>query len=304
MTKDSPLQVGVIGLGRRWQKWYKPALASLHGQFQVRFVGDAVHQRAVREAERIGAEAALGPGEMFEHGIDALVLVDPQWYGLWPIEVACQAGKPVFCAAPLESDDAHADGLLQKVQDRRLPVLMGMALRSAPVLAPLRELLDGELGAVRLLLCDRLLPARRGSAAGPFALGTAVVDCSLSFLEGEPVAVRAFRAEAAGLGSFLLGYDNGRAVGFRWYSGPVSRPSWRLRWVAERGDVESNLGRRMAWTTAAGRHVLQAPKGRPVAQVLLERFARVVRGHEPVRPSLADAHRALCWLRQGVRPGG
>ena len=43
------LRVGVIGLGRRWRKRYKPALGALRQRFAVRAVCDQVRERAQRE---------------------------------------------------------------------------------------------------------------------------------------------------------------------------------------------------------------------------------------------------------------
>jgi predicted dehydrogenase len=293
---NKPLQVGVIGLGRRWRKHYQPALAALRKHLQPRFVCDPVHARALRAAQQVGAEAVLDAGEMLANDVDALLLLDPPWYGLWPIEQACRSGKPVFCAMPLERDDAHADAVCQSVRERQLPVMMGMALHFCPVLDPLRQLLGDMLG-LRLLLWDLALPERPGPLACPVGIGTAVVDVALSLLEGEPARVEPTGGQSETARGIAFHYPNGRAVQFRWYRAKVSRPILEMKLIADNGYVKARLPRRMAWTDATGRHVFVAPRGRPLGEVLLERFANVVRGRQPPEPSLEDAYRALGWLR-------
>src|SRR4051812_21329042 len=126
------LRVGVIGLGRRWA-WYRPALAGPRPLLKVRAVCDQVAARAARVARVLGCEAASGPGDLVERpDIDAVLLLDSQWYGLWPLGRGGGGGKPVFCDPPLTRDDEHADSLRRLLQTHPVPVLM--ALR--PALAP------------------------------------------------------------------------------------------------------------------------------------------------------------------------
>jgi predicted dehydrogenase len=292
---DKPLQVGVIGLGRRWREHYQPALAALRRQLRPRFVCDPVHARALRAAQQVGAEAVLDPGEMFASEIDALLLLDPPWYGLWPIEQACRAGKPVFCAMPLERDDAHADAVCQAVRERQLPVMMGLGLRFCPVLLAVR--LAAKMNP-RLLLVDLALPERPGPRACPARIGTAVVDMALSLLEGEPVQVEATGGQSATARGVVFHYPNERAIHFRWYRAKVARPILDLRLISDFGFVQAWLPRRMVRTKAEDRSVHVAARGRPVGEVLLQQFADVVRGRHAPEPSLEDAYRALGWWRQ------
>ena len=101
--------------------------------FEIRAVGDEVQQLAVEAARRLGTVAVAGPAALLQDdSLEALLLADPQWYGLWPLELACRRGLPVFCGVGLEHDDNHADALLQQVQARNLPVMTALGLRLAP----------------------------------------------------------------------------------------------------------------------------------------------------------------------------
>src|SRR5438067_8986693 len=88
-----PLRLGVIGLGAAWRKRYRPALLALADHFLIEIVCDQVLGRAERVARELGCAAAAGPAELLESGrVDALLLADLQWFGLWPVELACRAG--------------------------------------------------------------------------------------------------------------------------------------------------------------------------------------------------------------------
>src|SRR5258707_14026128 len=98
-----PLRVGVIGLGGRWKKRYKPALQALKNRVDVRAVCDQVQQRAEREASELGCHAVLGLRALLDgEDLDALLLLEPQWYGLWPVEQLCRRRTPVYCGYSLE----------------------------------------------------------------------------------------------------------------------------------------------------------------------------------------------------------
>src|SRR4051812_30923238 len=222
----NPLRIGVIGLGRRWRRRYRPALLALPERFRIQVVYDQVLQRALREAQQLSCAAAVGLTELFERdSVDAVLLLDPQWFGLWPLELACRAGKPVFCCIGLDRDDGHADALCQQVQASRLPVMVEMAPRQAPATARLRDLLATELGPARLVVCESIQPAggprqppRRRSGLG--SVGIPLVDWCTSLLGADPVRTQGDGVDALGLARLLLEFPDGRAAQITRWTAP------------------------------------------------------------------------------------
>ena len=103
------LRVGVIGLGRRWRR-YRPLLSRLREHVEVRVVCDQIKVRAGAKQSDSSAAPAAGPVELLERpDVEAVLLLDAQWYGLWPLEYACQINKPVLCAGSLAGDESNAD---------------------------------------------------------------------------------------------------------------------------------------------------------------------------------------------------
>src|SRR4051794_20102520 len=88
--------VGIIGVGRRWPRW-RGALEGLSDRFAVRALCDQGRGGAGRAAREIGAAAAAGPAELLARpDVEAVLLLARQWFGLWPLTLACQSRKPVL----------------------------------------------------------------------------------------------------------------------------------------------------------------------------------------------------------------
>jgi predicted dehydrogenase len=328
------LRVGIIGLGRRWQKRYRPALRALRAFFRVSGVCDQVQERAAREAKRIACTVAAGPTQLLERDdVDAVLLLDTQWFRLWPLEGACRVGKPLFCCCSLEWDDACADALHRQVEESRLPVVMEMAPRSMPVTARLGSLFESELGAPRLLLCEVVRSEKvplafriaRMPDLGPVGgllggAGIALLDWCAELLGDEPLNVTARSLETIGFRSVFLEFADGRGVqivrrsltlpslpaaggasSVRGWQGIKHRPTVRLQVQAERGSALVELPNQLSWCTQEGvkSHTLHGQ--RPLAQLLLVHFHEVVLGNVRPASTLADAYRVLRWLRLAVQ---
>src|SRR3954454_161125 len=111
------LRVGVIGLRRLWETRHKPALIRLRDRFQVTAVYDQVMRRAELEAGQLGCAAAEGLVALVERpDVDVVYVLTPQWFGFYPIEIACAARKPIYCALPLASEPQELESLTARVE--------------------------------------------------------------------------------------------------------------------------------------------------------------------------------------------
>jgi predicted dehydrogenase len=294
---SNPVGVGVIGLGPRWRQHYRSACEALPGLVRVVAVCDPVAHRAALQARRLDCLAAAGPTDLLESDdIEAVLLLGPTWYRLWPIEVACRLGKPVFCCGGLDHDPAYADRLYKMVRDRQLPVMLAMNPRAAPAFGRLHELLGANLGPARVILCEAIEPENRG-CADPVAL----LDCCAALVGGEPVAVLAGSGNDGALASLGVEFEGGRAVQLCRCRVPGGRAGLRLRVIAEGGTATAQFPNRLYWTDSAGSHSHVLPMSRPPAQVFLERFYHLVRSAQPPTPSWDEAYRLCTWLRAAAR---
>lgn len=284
------LTIGVIGLGPRWQRRIAPALRRLAQIYQVGSVCDQVYALADQEARSLQCKTAAGPAELIkDESIDAIVLADPQWYGLWPLELALPAGKPAFCTA--------SRGFDLKANDRpSAPVMMALAARAAPVTGLLRSILDRELGQVRTIVCRcHCRPGPR-----PFwerSATLSAIDWCLRLVRARPVAVQSSVTRAATMASLQIEFADGQAAQVVLMHGP--KPRLQAEVVAERGIAQVAFPGRLAWSCGSTRQRRKQTVREPSTVRLLRRFHRAVTTGK--FPSLADAQQAWLCLQAAAR---
>ncbi|MBY0526589.1 MAG: hypothetical protein K2R98_24550 [Gemmataceae bacterium] len=302
------VNIGVLGLGRRWRRRYAPAMQALTHRFCIRAVCDPVQECADLEARRLGCEAAGGPMELIQNGaVDAVLILDAPWYGLWPLQLACRARKPVFCAPGLDVDDAHASALVLAIREAQLPVMVERPLPLTPAAIRLREL-TATLGSIRLVTCDWTVGGRRqpSDRAMPSSTllgrgGGAVLDWCVALSGCKPARVLAAETPAAGLATLMLESVDGPAVQIvrRRVPGPCS--ALKVQVVCERGTAGAGLPRSVHWTSADGCHTQRLPRPRSLVRALLERFHRAIATGVAPEPSLEESYRCVHWLRAVAR---
>jgi predicted dehydrogenase len=306
----------VIGLGRLWEARHKPALARLRDRFQITAVYDQVYRRAEIEAAQIGCAAAEGLHALIERpDVDALYLLTPQWFGLQPIEIACRAKKPVYCALPWVGEPAELAPLATLIEQSGIPFMPEFARRFYPATLRLKELLATTLGPPRLILGqNRLYGFDRYGEPGPATQiapapllidpGGYLLDWCCFLFQSEPLALSASggtvvpgSGESPDFESFHLEFPSGgmAQVSFGRYHrtpwGDASRflPQPGFQVFAERGAAWLELPERIQWADAKGVHEERLPLEPTVGEVLADQFHRLVRGDQSLAPSSRDA---------------
>ena len=294
------LRVGVIGLGRHWKR-YRPLLARLREHVEVRALCDQIVHRAEIEAQRFECAAAIGPVELLDRpDVEAVLLLDAQWYGLWPLEYACRVNKPVLCVSSPASDEGHAGALRQQIQSRNLPVLMALPPLLAPATRQMRELLTHRLGQARLVRVDWSVGSNaNGDLLGDEAVLPLLAACAW-LLDDVPRSVWTLDGESASFVTLMLRFGCDRLAQVNLWMTTVGRTPPRFEVVAEAGTATAELPRQLRWRDADGQHAQRLPP-RSAEQSSLERFILAQRAGQPLRPSFEDAYQALTWLRAAVQ---
>ena len=322
------IRVGVIGLGRLWEARHKPALLRLRDRFQVVSVYDQVARRAAIEAASLRCEAAEGLSCMIERrDVDAVYLLTPQWFGTHPIRLACDAGKPIYCALPPASEPEAFERIAPALRESGVPFMPELARRFYPATLRLRELLATSLGPARLILGHtRLFGFDRYGTPGPSTQlvpvplaidpGSYLLDWCRHIFGTEVVGIRAAEASvlagmADGSSDYLgLSVDHSGGglaqVGIHRYHraawGDATRfmPQPGFQVYAERGCAWLEMPDRIAWTDALGSHEERLPVDPTVGETLNDQFYRLVRGEPSFAPGLDDAL-ALVQLDRELR---
>jgi predicted dehydrogenase len=291
--------VGVIGLGRRWER-YRPALAAADCRLAVRAVYDCFARRAAGVAQEFACEAADGVEDLLDRqDLDALLLFDAAWHGLWPLERVAKTNKPIFCAAPLTCDDGHVDEVVRALLGRPQPTMPALATDCLPAAARLRELLEHQLGPARLVSCSVHVRRQRTSQAllNLDALLPAFQLCR-ELLGEVPDTVWTAAPSGSGMVNVCFGFPQARAALVSLCCGHGT--GWRVVVEAERGVAAIVPPRRLKWRVASGLHSLRMPPySKP--KDLLRRFAEAVVTEQPTRPTFSEVVPALAWLRAARR---
>ena len=318
-SKNLPLRIGVIGLGRLWETRHKPSLSRCHDRFRVTAVYDQVYRRAEIEAAQLGCSPSAGLTELIERpDVDAVYLLSPQWFGLHPAHLACAASKPVYCALPLSGDLAELERLVERVEKTGTVFMPEFARRCYPATLRLKELLATTLGAPRLVVGQsRLFGFDRYAVPGPTTQvvpvslaidpGSYLLDwCSFLF-QATPESIASAHSVVlppelgsdaeADFESFTAQFPGG-AVAQICYNryhraawGEASRflPAAGFQVFAERGAAWLEMPDRIQWWDSTGTHEERLPLEPTVGDVLNDQFHRLVRSGPSLAPTIRDA---------------
>jgi predicted dehydrogenase len=276
-------------------------------------------RRAELEAGQIGCAAAEGLTALIERpDVDVVYILTPQWFGLYPIRLACAYKKPIYCALPLASDREELEVLTTLVAASGVPFMPEFARRFYPATLRLRELLATALGAPRLILGqNRLFGFDRYGQPGPTTQmapaplvidpGSYLLDWCCFLFQAQPAAVQGnagivlpSACEAGTVSdfeSFVVEYDGGgmaQIVFGRYHRnvwGDAARflPQTGFQVYAERGVAWLELPDRIHWSDADGTHEERLPLEPTVGDVLNDQFHRLVRGDHSLAPTIHDA---------------
>ncbi|MEO3974509.1 Gfo/Idh/MocA family oxidoreductase [Streptomyces sp. CAU 1734] len=154
------MRIGLIGTGRIGA-FHAEAL-SRHAEVTSLVVADADPARAASVAERTGATAVPGTGEIFRTGVDAVVIASATASHSGLIGRAARAGLPAFCEKPVAADLAGTLAALREAEAAGTPLQIGFMRRFdagyTAARARLRSGLLGRLHTVRAITADPAPP--------------------------------------------------------------------------------------------------------------------------------------------------
>ena len=249
-----------------------------------------------------------------------IYLLSRQWFGLHPIELACAAGKPVYCALPLADDLAELEiaGKADRAERDRLHA------RICPSLLPGDPAAQGIAG-------DSIGPAAAGRWSHPALRIRPLCHPGPDDPDRTRAAFDRSRQLPAGLVLLCLSIAPRGKLTRVWVPGdrprpinstrrPISRASWRLfpgarqprcrtadiiarPWgdasrflpapgfqvFAERGAAWLEMPEKIQWSNSAGTKEERLALEPTVGDVLNDQFHRLVRGDHSLAPTIREA---------------
>lgn len=319
------LRLGLIGQGTDWTTRYQPSLRLMVDRFEVRAVYSpvsALAQQMARDFRQSAVEDSFR--SLIERDdIDAVLMLESSWFGLTPVQAACEKGKAVFCGSSVQLDPDNALHLRQQVEESGIAFMMELPRRFAPATLRLKELMATRLGRPRLVFCHRRLPTETNDPR----LGKATSQRSQQelmelldwcrFLVGrEPTWVQGIRHPlpsdpttpdyqilSLGFGdpekdsdSVLAQISCGAYMPADWQEAIAFRPPAAVQVCCEHGIAFVDLPTTLIWFDQAGRHQEVLDTELSVGQQLFTQFHRAVTSLVRKMGDLDDTCRALTIL--------
>jgi predicted dehydrogenase len=331
------LRLGLIGLSRDWQNRYRPALRMLQDRFEVRGVYSSVSRLADSVAREFDAVRFDGYRAMLERDdIDAVMMLDGDWYGTLPIQAACDYGKAIYCGTEVDFRPQSASDLRRRVEESGIAFMAEFPRRYAPATLRLKELIATRLGPPRLLFCHRRLTceAAGGGARSQRTLADRserelmeLIDWCRFIVGREPRAVQGIYhpspADIATPDYQVLSLDFSRSsdpadatlaqiscgayMPTSWHEAIAFRPPAGVQVCCLHGLAFVDLPSSLIWFDEAGRHQESLDSELSVGQQLLTQFHRAVTSLVRKMGDLEDVYRSLLALEkahESMRTGG
>ncbi len=299
------LRIGVIGQGRDWQSRYLPALRSMRDRFQVVGVYNSVSVLADSAARELDAERFDSyRGVMEGQSLDAVLVLENDWYRLMPLLAACDYGKAIFCGAEIEMDPESANVIRNRIQSSGVAFMTEFPRRFAPATLRLKELIATRLGPPRLLFCHRRLACEtQNSMRNPRSLESRsqrelmeLIDWCNYIVGSDPTWIQAIRHAShqfpqnsdyqilsLGFGTpesdpqaILAQISCGAYIPEVWHEAIAYRPPAAIQVCCEKGLAFVDLPTTLVWFDDAGRHQETLDTELSVGQQMLGQFHRAI----------------------------
>lgn len=328
------LRLGLIGLSNEWATRHLPALRMLQDRFEVAAVYSSVSAFADRVAKEFSAERHDGFRSLLRRDdIDAVMMLESDWYGTAPIAAACEFGKAVYCGSEIDFDPQQAAHLKQIVDKSGIAFMAEFPRRYAPASLRLKELIATRLGEPHLLFCHKRLncdavnPSRNGrslrakadrelmelidwcsfivgreirgvhstSHTGPQTQGSQFSESQFAESDYRSLSLD-LSAPGSPAGSTLAQISCGTYIPPAWQEAVHFRPPAAVQVCCENGLAFVDLPNSLVWFDEAGRHHESLESEMAVGQQLLTQFHRAVTSLVRKMGDLEDVYRSLRTL--------
>lgn len=252
--------------------------------------------------------------------LDAVLVLEDDWYQLMPLFAACDYGKAVFCGAELNLDPSAANLIQSKIQSSGIAFMTEFPRRFAPATLRLKELIATRLGRPRLLFCHRRLACEAKDSRNTRSLDARsqrelmeLVDWCNYIVADSPSWIQAIRhtssqqPNSSDYQILSLGFGNpendpqailaqiscGAYIPEVWNEAIAYRPPAAIQVCCEKGLAFVDLPTTLVWFDDAGRHQETLDTELSVGQQMLGQFHRSITSLVRKANDLEDTCRAL-----------
>jgi scyllo-inositol 2-dehydrogenase (NADP+) len=147
---QSPIRVGIIGLGRSGWSIHAQAIQGMQDQFRVVAVTDAIPERLAQSAQELGCRAHGSiPALLADRDVELVIVSTFNYLHAKHAVQALRAGKHVLCEKPFGLTVAQVDAMLAAARDAGRILAPFQQRRYEPDFQKVKEVIDsGILGEI------------------------------------------------------------------------------------------------------------------------------------------------------------
>lgn len=308
-SQDSPIPVGLIGLGKHGIRYLEHVRNDVPA---LRVVAvSRRNERAGREQARaLGVRFHASPEELVaDGGVRAVLSVVPPTLNPGIVEACISAGRPLLIEKPFATDAATAFRLQSAIEQAGLPCLVAQTLRYSAVVSIVREWM-ADLGRVsQVLLTQSFEPSRlawlddpvRSGGGNVLHTGVHMFDLlrHLTGAEVESASCLLDRVVTTGSedsfsATFAMRGESGAILAAAAGSRATRSRAGQIRIVGEAGQIlADHVHGTVSLLEGRGTARSAEPADVPTVRAALEEFVAVARGSRPPSITAADGAAAV-----------
>lgn len=123
-----------------------------HPGAELAYIYDVDTAAASQLATRLGARVAASPGEIWDSGVEAVLIASSTNTHADLLSGAIRAGKAIYCEKPIDLDIDRVRAVAEEARKTELPILVGFSRRfDANHLGVRHAVQSGEIGTLELM---------------------------------------------------------------------------------------------------------------------------------------------------------
>ena len=305
MARLPLVRIALLGLGSDWEESLLPAVEKMASRLRVVAVYDDLSFAARIPASRLQADLTLGIRPLlWRRDVDAVLLRSLGWQGDWLLHRLQERKLPVLLGKDASLSRRQTETFHRSSVEDGTIVMPELGLRYLPVTLRMQELMATRLGKVVKLVINPYVPMLPSDR---FSELPSLLDWCVSLVEAHPRHVEPAATTLTGDAEqgVSMTFDNVRsssgrhAVEILWKregtaDGEQSErpPAPFCVLTCERGSAEIVCPSELSWMSDGKTVQEQLASDRTSMEVMLDLFARRVAGGLIPTPDLADLQRA------------
>jgi myo-inositol 2-dehydrogenase/D-chiro-inositol 1-dehydrogenase len=123
-----------------------------HSQAELTYIYDVNMAAAEQLAAQLGSKVAASPEEIWDSGVDAVLIASSTNTHADLLNGTIRANKPIYCEKPIDLDIQRVKDVVQQAAQTDLPILIGFSRRFDTNHSGVRHALqNGEIGKLEML---------------------------------------------------------------------------------------------------------------------------------------------------------